>query len=58
MKLVRVKSIKFDHLELITLELYLVGRGAYLDPDDVPIIFYVYTLSRVLDVDYSRNISV
>ena len=34
-----VKTIKYDHLKLISLEVYLGGRGAYLDPDDVPIIY-------------------
>ena len=36
-KVLGVKTIKLDHLKLISIEVSLEGRGAYLDLDDVPI---------------------
>ena len=39
-KFLRVKNIKLDHHKIISLEVYLAGRGEYLDLGDVTITLF------------------
>ena len=42
-KVLSVRTIKFEHIKLISLEVYLLGRGVYINLYDVPITrFYIH----------------
>ena len=36
-EVLRVKTIKLDHIQIISMEICLGGGAAYIDPYDVPI---------------------